>query len=217
MAWNNSPPNYPNGLDNQELSGNPAYLHIPSDQANFVDYIARLRNSIIAIESELGVKPAGVYGSVSDRLDQIVAGSSNEDGYSDSLFVVDVTQTANFSGSIAVGEPLTLTSGGLVKSRADAIGFQYVYGTVAVANANVVPGTLIPVVVSGFATIAGATFTKGQTVYLAATGGVTTDAATLAAADGVYIVKIGTATDTTQIMVEIEEPILNSAGGWYNP
>ena len=67
MAFTNEYSVYPNDLD--------GYSTLPL-RRNLIDEIRaedhnRLRDAIVKIEQELGVKPAGVYASVADRLDMI--------------------------------------------------------------------------------------------------------------------------------------------------
>ncbi len=61
--------NYPNQYDDEEVPPASAYLPYPGDVEPLVDYIVKMRNSIIAIERELGVNPSGNQTTVAQRLD----------------------------------------------------------------------------------------------------------------------------------------------------
>lgn len=70
-------PKYPLQYDDVKDS-TPEYLPVPGATTAIYDFVNRTRNSIIAVEHELGIKPSGAQATVSQRLDLIEAGN---DGY----------------------------------------------------------------------------------------------------------------------------------------
>lgn len=76
MAFEDLPlSNYPTHYDDEVLISppSPAYLPYPTDVTNIVDFIVKMRNSIIAIERELGTNPSGNQTTVARRLDLLEA------------------------------------------------------------------------------------------------------------------------------------------------
>lgn len=86
--------NYPNQIDDTST------LPIVTDNVNRVsaDVINRLRAAILAIESELGVKPSGIYGTIANRLDVI------------ETLIVSVVDGISSGGTFIAGGDLSGTS-----------------------------------------------------------------------------------------------------------
>lgn len=90
---------YPNQLDNSTS------IPITTDQVTPVnaEVVNRLRDAIIAIESEAGINPSGTYGTIRDRLDALEAGGGGGGGavsvQDNGSTIITVASTLNFTGT----------------------------------------------------------------------------------------------------------------------
>ena len=102
---------YPNQLDNSTS------IPVATDNVTPVnaEVVNRLRDPIIAVESELGLNPSGTYGTVKDRLDAMDAAIASGGGGGGAVSVQDNGSTIvslatllNFTGTgVSVTSPST--------------------------------------------------------------------------------------------------------------
>ena len=98
--------NYPNQIDTTNELPRSTDLVSPVK----AEVVNRLRDAILAIESELGVDPSGTYGTVRDRLDSLAGGSGGgfvEIQYNNSTVLPNVN-VLNFIGDVGVSSPSPL-------------------------------------------------------------------------------------------------------------
>ncbi len=102
--------NYPGRYDDEEVTNPPlpAYLPYPGDIESIVDYIVKMRNSIIAIENELGLNPAGNQTTVSQRLDLLEASQDPFRGVGQAVHRVQIADKYSvnsiFTNYLCVGQ-----------------------------------------------------------------------------------------------------------------
>jgi len=111
MSFENLPqPNYPAHYDNEDVNNTPSttYLPYPTDQQSIIDYIVKMRNSIIALETSLGIKPFGTQSTVSKRLDLLETTQSQITGLGKSVHRIQIADKYSinsiYSNQISVGQ-----------------------------------------------------------------------------------------------------------------
>jgi hypothetical protein len=127
-----------------------------------------------------------------------------------------VTADNDNAGSVVIGAPVYVSSaGGVDKARANAIGTKDVVGlmrdvtTATGASGQVQTDGVLAASTAQWDAVAGTTggLTAGARMFLdAATAGKIT--ATAPSTTGQYVVSIGIALSTTELLVDIEQPIL---------
>ena len=101
---------YPDRYDDEEVVNppTPAYLPYPGDIEAIVDYIVKMRNSIIAIEHELGLNPSGNQATVSQRLDLLEASQEPFRGLGQAVHRVQIADKYSinsiFTNYLCVGQ-----------------------------------------------------------------------------------------------------------------
>lgn len=98
--------NYPNQIDTTNELPRSTDLVSPVK----AEVVNRLRDAILAIESELGVDPSGTYGTVRDRLNSLESGGTGgfvEIQYNNSTVLPNVN-VLNFIGDVDVSSPSPL-------------------------------------------------------------------------------------------------------------